>query len=161
MHPCTGKWMAIERVIVYYARVCQEFSAGIKCRHCSYLMMSVVLAGYCGTHHHTQCRLLTTKRNMAEVVILINDTNFKITFRVDWDCDTSNSYVQRPESAPIYYSRWLTGLLLDYKLVTLIALYWQTRKLIPLIFPPRQVATRFGAKQNQNSFIVPPLPNPH
>ena len=34
MHPCPGKWVAIGRVVVYYARVAHAFSAGIKYRHC-------------------------------------------------------------------------------------------------------------------------------
>ena len=35
MHPCPESWVAIGRVVVYYARVARAFSAGIKCRHCT------------------------------------------------------------------------------------------------------------------------------
>ena len=38
MHQCPGKWVAIGRAVVYYARAAHAFSAGIKCRHCSYGM---------------------------------------------------------------------------------------------------------------------------
>ena len=34
MHPCLGNWVAIGRVVVYYAQASQAFSAGIKWRHC-------------------------------------------------------------------------------------------------------------------------------
>ena len=37
MHPCPQHWVAIGRVVVYYARASHSFSAGIKCRHCSYI----------------------------------------------------------------------------------------------------------------------------
>ena len=36
MHSCPGNWYAIESAIVYYARAVYVFSAGIKCRYCSY-----------------------------------------------------------------------------------------------------------------------------
>ena len=34
MYPCPGNWVAIGHAVVYYARVAQAFSAGIKFRHC-------------------------------------------------------------------------------------------------------------------------------
>ena len=33
MNPCPGNWVAIGRVVVYYAQAAHTFSAGIKCRH--------------------------------------------------------------------------------------------------------------------------------
>ena len=33
-HPCPGKWLAIGRAVVYYARASHTFSAGMNCRHC-------------------------------------------------------------------------------------------------------------------------------
>ena len=35
MHPYPGKWVAIGHVVVHYAWAAREFSAGIKCRHCT------------------------------------------------------------------------------------------------------------------------------
>ena len=35
MHTYPGNRVAIGRAVVYYAWVAREFSAGIKCRHCS------------------------------------------------------------------------------------------------------------------------------
>ena len=36
MHICPGNVVAIGRAVVYYARAAHIFSAGIKCRHCSF-----------------------------------------------------------------------------------------------------------------------------
>ena len=36
MHPCPGNWVEFGRAVVYYARSDQAFSAGIKCRHCTW-----------------------------------------------------------------------------------------------------------------------------
>ena len=33
--PCPENWVAMEHVVVYYARAAQALNAGIKCRHCS------------------------------------------------------------------------------------------------------------------------------
>ena len=33
MHPCPGNWVAIGCPVVYYARLPNAISAGIKCRH--------------------------------------------------------------------------------------------------------------------------------
>ena len=44
MHPCLGNWVAIGRVVVYYARATHAFSAGIKCRHSRCCFMGVSIA---------------------------------------------------------------------------------------------------------------------
>ena len=36
MDPCRGNWLAIGRAVVYYAWAAHTYSAGIKCRHCTY-----------------------------------------------------------------------------------------------------------------------------
>ena len=36
MHLCPGKWVATGLAVVCYARTANAFSAGIKCRHCTY-----------------------------------------------------------------------------------------------------------------------------
>ena len=36
IHPRPKNWVAIGRAVVYYARAAHTFSAGIKCRHCTY-----------------------------------------------------------------------------------------------------------------------------
>ena len=36
MHPCRGNRITIRRAVVFYAWAAHEFSAGIKCRDCSY-----------------------------------------------------------------------------------------------------------------------------
>ena len=36
IHPCPVNWVATKRTVVYYARATQAFSAGIKCRHCTF-----------------------------------------------------------------------------------------------------------------------------
>ena len=46
VHPCAGNWVAIERLVGHYARAAHAFGAGIKCRHCRYLGISV--GGNCG-----------------------------------------------------------------------------------------------------------------
>ena len=33
MHPCLGNWVAIGRVVVYYAQAAHILSAEIKCQH--------------------------------------------------------------------------------------------------------------------------------
>ena len=35
MHPCSGNWVAIGHMIVYFARAGHTFSVGIRCRHCT------------------------------------------------------------------------------------------------------------------------------
>ena len=37
MHPCQGIWVAFGREVVYFTQADHEFSAGIKCRHCTYI----------------------------------------------------------------------------------------------------------------------------
>ena len=41
MHPYPGNRVAIGRAVVYYAWAAREFSAGIKCRHCRPLHMTM------------------------------------------------------------------------------------------------------------------------
>ena len=36
MHTCSGNYLAIGSAAVYYAGAAQAFSAGIRCRHCSF-----------------------------------------------------------------------------------------------------------------------------
>ena len=36
MHLCLDKWVALGRVVVYFAKADHALSAGIKCRHCTY-----------------------------------------------------------------------------------------------------------------------------
>ena len=36
MHPCLGNWVVIGHAVVYFSQAPPAFSAGIKCRHCSY-----------------------------------------------------------------------------------------------------------------------------
>ena len=37
MHPCPGNWVGIGHAVMYYVRSARAFSAGIKCRHCTYI----------------------------------------------------------------------------------------------------------------------------
>ena len=39
MHLCTGNLVVAGRVVVYYARAAHTFSAGNKCRHCTFTCM--------------------------------------------------------------------------------------------------------------------------
>ena len=50
MHPYPGNWVAIGRAVVYYAWTAREFSAGIKCQHCSTveLVVNILNAVYKG-----------------------------------------------------------------------------------------------------------------
>ena len=34
MDSCRGNWVAIERAVVYHARVAHAYISGIKCQHC-------------------------------------------------------------------------------------------------------------------------------
>ena len=43
MHPRPENWVEIGRAVVYYARADQIFSAGIKCRHCMYVLTLMLL----------------------------------------------------------------------------------------------------------------------
>ena len=36
-HPCPENWVVIGRTVVYYTLTSRAFSAGIKCRHCTYI----------------------------------------------------------------------------------------------------------------------------
>ena len=38
IHPYTGYWVAIGHAVLYYDRAAHTLSAGIKCRHCIYLL---------------------------------------------------------------------------------------------------------------------------
>ena len=44
MHPCPGNRVVIGRAVVYYARTAHAYSAGIKCRHCTYLIQNLIWA---------------------------------------------------------------------------------------------------------------------
>ena len=37
MHPYTGNWVAIGYAVLYFDRAAHALSAGIKCRHCTYV----------------------------------------------------------------------------------------------------------------------------
>ena len=39
MHLYLGHWVTIKRAVVYHARSAHAFSAGIKCRHCTYVKL--------------------------------------------------------------------------------------------------------------------------
>ena len=38
MYPYPGRWVAIGRAVVYYASAAHEFSSGIKCQYCMYII---------------------------------------------------------------------------------------------------------------------------
>ena len=40
MHPHSANWVVIKRAVVYYPRDAYTFSAGIKCRHCIFILES-------------------------------------------------------------------------------------------------------------------------
>ena len=44
MHPCLGNCVAIGHAVVYHARTAHAFRAGIKCRHCIFLIYALELA---------------------------------------------------------------------------------------------------------------------
>ena len=51
MHLCPGKRVALGRPVVYYARADHTFSAEIKCRYCSsVVIVGVVIVELCITH---------------------------------------------------------------------------------------------------------------
>ena len=41
MHPCHENWVAIGRVVLFYAWAVLTFCAGIKCRHCREIILLV------------------------------------------------------------------------------------------------------------------------
>ena len=47
MHPFPGNLVAIGRAVVYYACAAYAFSAGIKCRHCTYIIRGSPIADRC------------------------------------------------------------------------------------------------------------------
>ena len=49
-HPCPRNWVAIERAVLYYAWATQTFSAGIKCRHCSWMSKILLRTPESETH---------------------------------------------------------------------------------------------------------------
>ena len=62
MHPYPGIWVAIGRVVVYYAWAAREFSAGIKYRHC----------GSGSTELH---RLLSPQKKLRNIMFSQPDDN--------------------------------------------------------------------------------------
>ena len=57
IHPSQGNWVSIEHTVVFYAQAAQAFSAGIKCRHCTWvidvlgLFLWHLIHGCCRTMH--------------------------------------------------------------------------------------------------------------
>ena len=75
MHPCPGNFVAIGRVVVYYARASHTFSAVIKCRYCTTSYMTVLVKRRkCVYSRLFSCRLVPVNLHISSLEYSLPNT---------------------------------------------------------------------------------------
>ena len=72
MHPYHENWVAIGRAVVHYALTACSFSTGIKCKHCSFLVLyhtHAHIPNHISQQHNHMAWCISTARNLFQLCI--------------------------------------------------------------------------------------------